>query len=58
MHKGHRTLIKFLFLELHTLDLLRIFALYTRHSRVCVSPTCKFSRPDNDLKLAVFIVVV
>ena len=24
MHKGHRTLIKFLLLELHTLDLLQI----------------------------------
>ena len=39
MHKGHKTLIKFLLLELHTLDLFRNTALYTWHSNVCVSPT-------------------
>ena len=42
MHKGHRTLIKLIFVELHTLDLLRKFVLYTWHSRVgvtAVSPT-------------------
>ena len=39
MHKGHRTLIICLLLQLHTLDLLRNFALYTWHSRVCVSAT-------------------
>ena len=51
MHTSHRTLVKFLLLELHTLDLLRNFALYTWHSSVCVS---KFSHSfqDNDLKVA------
>ena len=39
MHKGHRTLIKFLLLELRTLDLLRKFALYIWLSRVFVSAT-------------------
>ena len=39
MHKGHRTLIDLLIPELHTLDLLRNSALYTWHSRVCVSAT-------------------
>ena len=39
MLKGHRTLIKFILLELHTLDLLRKFALITCHSRVGVSAT-------------------
>ena len=37
MHKGHKTQIQFFLLELHTLDLLRNFVLYTWHSRVCVS---------------------
>ena len=41
VHKGHRTLIKFLLLELYTLDLLRNMALYTWHSRVYVSATPK-----------------
>ena len=35
MHKFHRTLINFLLLELHTLDLLRNFALYTGHMSEC-----------------------
>ena len=39
-----------LLLELHTLDLLRNFASYTWHSRVCVSVTYSFQ--DNNLKLA------
>ena len=39
MHYGHRTLIKFLLLELHTLDLLRNMALNAWHSRVCVFTT-------------------
>ena len=39
MHKGHRTLIKFLLLVLHTLDFLRNFALYTWYSWVDVSAT-------------------
>ena len=39
MHKGHKTLIEILWIELHTLDLLRKFVLYTWPSRVCVSAT-------------------
>ena len=39
MYKGHRTLIKFSLLELHTLDLLTDMALYTWHSSVGVSAT-------------------
>ena len=39
MHKGDRTLINFLLLELRTLYLLRNMALYTWHSRVHVSTT-------------------
>ena len=31
MHKGHRTLIIFLLLELHTPDLLKNMALYTHY---------------------------
>ena len=34
MHKGQRALIKLLLLELHTLDLLRKFVLYTWHRSV------------------------
>ena len=37
--KRHRTLIKFLLLELHTLDFLRNSAFYTWHSRIRVSAT-------------------
>ena len=37
--QGHRTVIKSLLLRLHTLDLLRNFALYTWRSRVGVSTT-------------------
>ena len=36
VHRGHRTLIKILLIELHTLDFLRKFVLYTWHSRVNV----------------------
>ena len=50
MHKGHTTLIKFLLLELHTLDLLTNMALYTWHSNVLVSATSCFQ--DYDWKLA------
>ena len=48
MHTGHITRINVLLLELHTLDLLRELhtldllrnmALYTWHSRICVSAT-------------------
>ena len=39
MHKGNKTLIKFLLLELHTLGLLRNMALYTCQSSVHVSAT-------------------
>ena len=42
MHKGHRALINFILLELHTLDLLRNFASYTWHSRVRVGNFCSF----------------
>ena len=38
VHKGHRTLIKFLLLELPWIYL-EIFALYTLHSRIWVSAT-------------------
>ena len=51
MHKGHRTLIKFLLLVLHTLDFLRKFALYTWHSLVGVSATSTVFQ-GNDLKLS------
>ena len=37
MYKGHRTLIKFLLLKLHTLDSLINMALYRWQSRVHVS---------------------
>ena len=40
MHKGHRTLVKLLLLELHTLDILITMALYTWYSRVLVSAIC------------------
>ena len=51
MHKGRRTLIQLLLLQLHTLILLRKFVLYTLPSRVGVSatPPTVFK---NDLKLA------
>ena len=39
MHKGHKTMINFLLLVLHTHDLLRNMAMYTWHSRAHVSGT-------------------
>ena len=39
MHKGHKTLIELLLIELYTLDLRRKFILYTWQSRACVSAT-------------------
>ena len=39
MHKGNRTLINFLLLELHTFHLLKKIAIFTLHSGVHVYAT-------------------
>ena len=39
MHKDHIALVDILLVELHILDLLRKFVLYTWHRKVCVYAT-------------------
>ena len=49
MHKGHRTQIKVLLLELLTLDLHTHFAIYTWHNRLCLRNFYSFL--DSNFKL-------
>ena len=53
MHKGHRTLIKFLMLELHTRGLFRKFTSYTWHSRAVSATSKVFKIMDKVFKIMV-----